>query len=340
MITIENLNKFMTAFLSKYDDDLVTVFMSPENQTELAQLFAKKKRDPALPKGKKSAYMFFCQEKRSELKEDGVTGKEATKKMAEMWKVVNKDVYNALAAKDKQRWEEEMEKYTPSEGFTIPEKKTKTEKTPKKTKRDPALPKGKKSAYMFFCQEKRSELKEDGVTGKEATKKMAEMWKVVNKDTYKALAAKDKQRWEEDMKKYTPSEGFTIPEKKTKTEKTPKKTKRDPALPKGKKNSYMFFCQEKRPELKEDGVTGKEATKKISKMWNKLKKKYTYNVLAAKDKQRWKEEMEKYVPSEGYEKNGILIEEYEEKVSRNVPVSARKDDESEDEDESDDDLLF
>lgn len=73
---------------------------------------------------------------------------------------------------------------------------------------------------------------------------------------------------------------------------------KDPNKPKRAKTSYLYFCQEmrpgvknKNPELKLGGVM-----KELGKMWSELteEKKEKYNELYEEDKIRYEEEIEEY----------------------------------------------
>ena len=73
---------------------------------------------------------------------------------------------------------------------------------------------------------------------------------------------------------------------------------KDPNKPKRAKTSYLYFCEEmrpgvknKHPELKMGGIM-----KELGKMWQELPedKKEKYNKLYEDDKLRYEEEMEEY----------------------------------------------
>lgn len=82
----------------------------------------------------------------------------------------------------------------------------------------------------------------------------------------------------------------------------PKKAK-DPNAPKRGKSSYIFYCMDKRPGVKEDNpdMSAKEITSTLGTMWNELgdKKKTPYAALAVKDKARYAEAISNYTPPEG-----------------------------------------
>ena len=78
----------------------------------------KKIKDPDRPKRTKSAFFFFCEEKRPGLMDEwrNTKGKvnvgEISKKLGKMWQALeNKDKYNVLNKDDKLRYQQEMEVY-------------------------------------------------------------------------------------------------------------------------------------------------------------------------------------------------------------------------------------
>ncbi|KAF2724555.1 hypothetical protein K431DRAFT_217648 [Polychaeton citri CBS 116435] len=73
--------------------------------------------DPNMPKRGLSAYMFFANENRDKVREDnpGIKFGEVGKLLGEKWKSLtdkDKTPYEAKAAKDKKRYEEEKAAYT------------------------------------------------------------------------------------------------------------------------------------------------------------------------------------------------------------------------------------
>jgi len=83
-----------------------------------------------------------------------------------------------------------------------------SKKPRKKRKKDPNAPKRNLSSYMFFCMDKRGDIvKKNPILGiTEVAKKLAAKWNKLSasdKKPYEAQSAKDKQRYEKEMKKYT-----------------------------------------------------------------------------------------------------------------------------------------
>jgi hypothetical protein len=76
------------------------------------------------------------------------------------------------------------------------------------------------------------------------------------------------------------------------------KAMKDPERPKKGKTSYMFFAEDKRPEIRKESPDASmgEISKKIGEKWQSLsdKEKQPYISLAHKDKERYEEEMESY----------------------------------------------
>ncbi|XP_064482042.1 high mobility group protein B1-like [Ornithodoros turicata] len=157
------------------------------------------------PRGRMSAYAFFVQTCREEHKKkhpgESVVFKEFSKKCAERWKTMNegeKKRFQQLADKDKKRFESEMAGYTPAKG----DKGKKRKRT-----KDPNAPKRPLSAFFWFCNDERPKVREENPDNSvgEVAKELGRRWNDVSDDTkskYEALAAKDKARYEKELKAY------------------------------------------------------------------------------------------------------------------------------------------
>ena len=86
------------------------------------------------------------------------------------------------------------------------------EKMKMKAKKNKNLPKKPKSAYFFYCDEKRPALLEKAkkkggkVNIGAVAKELGDMWKKLKSDKkkkYETLNAKDKERYEKEMAEYT-----------------------------------------------------------------------------------------------------------------------------------------
>lgn len=86
--------------------------------------------------------------------------------------------------------------------------KTKTGKVEKRrTKKDPNAPKRGLSAYMFFANEQRENVRDEnpGITFGQVGKLLGERWKALNdkqRTPYEAKAATDKKRYEDEKAAY------------------------------------------------------------------------------------------------------------------------------------------
>jgi hypothetical protein len=132
----------------------------------------KKSKDLEAPKRAKNAYIFYSSERRVTIKEKNpkMNPKEITKQISDEWNRMSekqKKMYNDLAADDRVRYANEMKEYKPSENEG--EKKI------------------KKTGYHLFIKQKRSEVSKNypNLKAQEITKKLAEMWKELDKDEQK-----------------------------------------------------------------------------------------------------------------------------------------------------------
>ena len=194
------------------------------------------------------------------------------------------------------------------------EKKTekKTSKSVKK-KKDPAAPKKNCSSYIFFCKDMRESVKSENpdLKGTEITKEIANLWKKLEEDDkgpFIEKAEADKQRYLDEMKSYTPSEGFSNEESEGKTKAKKTKKTRKPG-PKKASSSYLFFCKEERPKVKAlyPDMDSKDITRELGRVWKEEmtdKKKKKFEKLAAEDKARYEEEKESWVDPSSNEEDG------------------------------------
>ncbi|KAF6529747.1 hypothetical protein HZS61_001059 [Fusarium oxysporum f. sp. conglutinans] len=101
-------------------------------------------------------------------------------------------------------------KFTSQKSFKMPKaaagKRGKAEKT-KRGKKDPNAPKRGLSAYMFFANEQRENVREEnpGISFGQVGKLLGERWKALNEKQrapYEAKAAADKKRYEDEKQAY------------------------------------------------------------------------------------------------------------------------------------------
>ena len=281
----------------------------PGEEVEKDNKKTKKTKDKNAPKGAKSAYILFCSEERAQVKEDmpNIDSKEVLAELGKRWKVLkdnDEDRYNEfqkMAEKDKVRFKTEMENYVPGEEVEKDNKKT------KKTK-DKNAPKGAKSAYILFCSDERAQVKEDmpDIDSKEVLAELGKRWKALKDNDedryteYQKMADKDKVRFKTEMENYVPGEEVEKANKETK-----EKKKKDKNAPKGAKSAYILFCSDERAQVKKDmpDIDSKGVLAELGKRWKALKDndedRYNeFQVMAEKDKVRFKNEMKNYVQVE------------------------------------------
>ena len=143
------------------------------------------------PKRPKSAYLFFSSAKRAEVSEKFNSLGEISKELGRRWAATNESdrrEYEAMAAKDKVRYEEEKAKA--KEVNSRAKGKSKKQARTKK-KRGP-------SAYMLFCAAHRDDIVDEN--GKrlplgETTKRLAALWKKCDDKTRARFVAEaEKQK--------------------------------------------------------------------------------------------------------------------------------------------------
>jgi len=312
-MSFEKINAFVIAFINKHESDLLDYWET--EASEFKKLFKTKekktkgKKDKNAPKKNSSAYIFFCNDKRSEVKVDHpeLKNNEILKELGLLWKKFKDEKpnevkkYEKKAADDKERYQEEIKNYVPSDDV----EEEKKDKKPRK-KKAAGEPKKGKSAYLFFCADERIKLKEDQpkMEAKDVLAELGARWKLFKEKNpegvkkYEKIASEDKERYENEMKNYLPAEENEVADDKKKTKK-----KKATGEPKKGKSAYIFFCAEERPLLKEENpeMPAKEVLVELGARWKALadKDKKKYNDLAAEDKKRYEEDMKNYVRVEG-----------------------------------------
>ena len=117
----------------------------------------------------------------------------------------DKKKFNDMAARDKLRYQKEMESYIPPPGEPAGRKRKKT--------KDPNAPKRYLSAFFMFCNEKRPDVQKAHPEWRvgDVAKELGKMWEAVQgpaRDRYEQLAAKDKERYEKEMSEYNNGKSF------------------------------------------------------------------------------------------------------------------------------------
>jgi hypothetical protein len=165
-----------------------------------------------------------------------------------------------------------------------------------KKKKDPNAPKRWRSGYILFCQAEREKLKKNKPTlsATELTSELGAMWKALSdnkKKRYVEESKKDRERYDEEMKSYTPPETSEEDSSSGRS----RGSKKERTGPKRPLSSYMFFCQVQRETVKNENpeMKGKEITSELGRRWKELTEdeKQPYIRSQAEDKARYEAEV-------------------------------------------------
>lgn len=206
---MNSINNFIISFVKDVcGKDITTNLSEKKTQQNLKKLVLNfnqgHKKDPNLPKRPLSSYMFFCNLNRDKTREK--LGKDSTmisvtKELSKQWKLVKNNKselmkYNKMAQQDIERHKTEMETYFKENG-SRPE----VLKIVKKR----MGPKYPKSAYLFFCDKYRPNIKKDNpkMSATDVTRELGKMWADMKEDKsklkemkiYQTKSQKDKERY-------------------------------------------------------------------------------------------------------------------------------------------------
>lgn len=231
-LQFNSLNNFINNFIRENcSEETLQVWNQQDNLSNFLNVIKNnniKIKDPNKPKRAKTMYLYFCDLKRSELKNynNNISKNEMTQIIKNEWyKLKNStneddikllDELKKMNERDKIRYQEDKLTYTKPTNEEIIENKIKRKKELKKMKRaDSDKPKRNKSAYLYFCLDKResvkSELGGDNIKQIDVTKELGRRWKQLSTDenrleelnVYLNKAKNDKNRYIIEMKKYT-----------------------------------------------------------------------------------------------------------------------------------------
>jgi len=182
---------------------------------------SKKLKDQDAPKRPLNPYMMFCSQEREKVQEEigsknmGQVNAELSKRWAAL-EVEVKSGFQLESNKRKEKYEEELKSYKPSDAFLKRkaefEAKDATNSKAKKLK-DKDAPKMARNPYIIFCsKERQSVQKELGCMDKgQVMTELGKRWGALDTDAkavYELESKKEKERYEEEMKVYQPSEEF------------------------------------------------------------------------------------------------------------------------------------
>ena len=185
-------------------------------------------------------------------------------------------------------------------------------------KKDVNAPKRPLSAYIIYCQEQRESLKKKNPDMKatELTSQLGSMWKALSdekKKQYHTKHEKERERYQREMKDYTPPQKHEEErEEKTSRRKSKKDTSSTSTRPKRAPSGYIIFCQDRRAEVKEENPSfgPKQITSRLGELWREL------DDDTKADYTRRSRELSPKTASRDEEVEVEEVEEVEEKTSR------------------------
>merc|ERR1711976_979788 len=221
-----------------------------------------------------------------------------------------KCIWMSKAEDDRNRFMQEMDQYRPSSGYdmngnlieSVSPVKSKSDENSKSTpsrkgnRKDPRYPKRALSAYMLYQNHIRKEAKNDpSITFGEIATIASDKFKAMTEEErseWVLKSKKDKERFDRELKKYKPSEGYdyngNLIEKENGSGKKRKpRPLKDANSPKIAAGAYVFFANEMRPKLQEEnpGVKFVDIGKILGEKWRSL---------TAEDKARYRREIKIY----------------------------------------------
>jgi hypothetical protein len=360
----EALNQYVIEFLSEFKGDTkgikhaLKAWQKDQAQEALAALVkenapkakvtrvtkAKGPKDKNAPKGAKSGYILFCGDERASVVEDNPEMKapDVLKELGARWKAMKasepKSVkkYEKAAKKDKKRATQELEEYKETEEYATHQEAVEAWKQSgspqlgrkgksKKVKKDKNAPKGACSAYILFCGDERTSVKEayPEMANKDVLRELGKRWKAMKASTgkkdkkrvraFEKAAKADKVRATQELEEYKETQDYAdyqvvvaeweanggTPKRKTST-----KAKKDPNAPTKARSAYIFFCKDMREGVKDDNpeFDSKEVTRELSRMWKEdyaeEEERAVWNRAAKVDKKRYRKEFKAYTPAD------------------------------------------
>lgn len=182
-----------------------------EEEVEEVKVVKKKRgkpqKDPNKPKRNLSAFFIYSNDHRSRIKKEdpSLSFGEVARALSAAFKGLSakdRKRYDALAAKDKQRYLKEMENYEP------PSDDDDNKSKKKKQKKDPLKPKRNLSAFFIYSGVVRETVRKENPEAKfgDIARLISTQFKALDEDEraiYDKKAAQDKVRYQKEMAGYT-----------------------------------------------------------------------------------------------------------------------------------------
>ena len=275
---VNKFNKIVLSFLkdTSENNNIDELWMASNVQSQVKSLCSsvgggheKKNKDPLAPKRGKSGYLYFCSEFRDAVKSslgEQAKATDVTKELGLRWNALKDSkkpadkkmlaVYEKMAEDDKARYQNEKSSYIPpdSDDSDKPKRRGGKQKSAKNG------PKRAKSGYLYFCEDRRNQLKIDNPALKstEITSELGRLWNELKSDPSQAsLLAQYESKALEDKQRYESQKSDTTDTTKPKKEVTKKEPKDVP-----KKEKEVVKKEAPKKGAKKDDVQEEIVTKK------------------------------------------------------------------------------
>ncbi len=165
----------------------------------------RRRKDPNKPRGALTPYMCYSKEVRPSIMQQhpNASVTEVAKLIGAQWRQLTDDQkrpYTEMARKDRERYKEAMQHYTPTPGYEDTGRR-------RRKKKDPNAPKKPKSAYFIYAETRRADLRQqfpdDRVS--DTAKRTGEEWRNMNdedKRPFREQAEVLKKQYDEAMAEY------------------------------------------------------------------------------------------------------------------------------------------
>jgi len=239
---------------------------------------SKAPKDPDAPKRFLSPFFLYCAKERAEVQKElsSCNGAEVTKELGKRWADLEpeaKKEFELASMMDKERYEEDMKSYKPSENFL--KRKAEYEakaKLPTPVVADRLLNPVEDYFTFLLLNWRQVHLANQGYSGRQT---QDEVWRA----------------WQARGQTGASTEGATSAKKV--------KAAKDPLAPKKPPSAFFLFCIAKRAELTKasPNLKNKEVTLELGRVWNQLgeEEKAPHVSEAAKRSKEYKVELENYL---------------------------------------------
>lgn len=236
---------------------------------------------PPAPKRPLSAYLHFCAEKRPKLAEKGKSLGEISKELSGLWaETVDRSAYEEMAAAGKVEYEEQKREWQKKCQELLDKSSGGKKRSAGSKVKGASSPKRPKSAYLFFCADKRPEVSKRVKLLGDISKELARLWAETaetegERQKYQDMAAADKKRYEKELAEIGLVNGktATVNGKAATSKKRPTTSKKQSGPKKTSTrapSAYMLFCSENRKHIVDDKgekLPFGETTKKLAQQW-------------------------------------------------------------------------